>query len=35
MSKPNILFLMCDQMQGRVLEPGHPCRTPAFDALAA
>jgi len=33
--RPNILFLMTDQMQGRVLEPGHPCRTPAFDGLAA
>ena len=32
--KPNILFLMTDQMQGRVLEPGHPCITPNFDALA-
>jgi arylsulfatase A-like enzyme len=33
--RPNILFLMADQMQGRVLEPEHPCRTPAFDRLAA
>lgn len=32
--KPNILFLMTDQMQGRVLEPDHPCITPNFDALA-
>lgn len=31
----NILFLMTDQMQGRVLEPDHPCETPAFDRLAA
>ena len=32
---PNILFLMTDQMQGRVLEPDHPCRTPSLDRLAA
>ncbi len=32
---PNVLFLMTDQMQGRVLEPGHPCQTPNFDRLAA
>lgn len=35
MTKPNILFLMTDQMQGRVLDPDHPCRTPNFDRLAA
>ena len=35
MSKPNILFLMADQMQGRVFEPGHPCLTPNFDRLMA
>jgi arylsulfatase A-like enzyme len=35
MPAPNILFLMTDQMQGRVLEPGHPCITPNFDRLAA
>lgn len=35
MSAPNILFLMTDQMQGRVLDPGHPCLTPNFDRLAA
>lgn len=34
-TQPNILFLMTDQMQGRVLEPGHPCRTPHLDRLAA
>ena len=34
-NRPNILFLMTDQMQGRVLEPDHPCRTPNFDRLAA
>ena len=32
---PNILFLMTDQMQGRVLDPDHPCQTPNFDRLAA
>ena len=33
--RPNILFLMTDQMQGRVLDPGNPCLTPHFDRLAA
>jgi len=33
--QPNILFLMTDQMQARVLEPGHPCQTPNLDRLAA
>lgn len=33
-AKPNILFLMTDQMQGRVLEPDHPCQTPNLDRLA-
>jgi arylsulfatase A-like enzyme len=33
--KPNILFLMTDQMQGRVLEREHPCLTPNLDWLAA
>jgi arylsulfatase A-like enzyme len=33
--KPNILFLMTDQMQGRVLDPSHPCQTPNLDRLAA
>ena len=33
-AKPNILFLMTDQMQGRVLDPAHPCITPNFDRLA-
>src|SRR5690606_12243037 len=32
---PNLLFLMTDQMQGRVLDPAHPCITPNFDSLAA
>jgi len=31
---PNILFLMTDQMQGRVLAPDHPCQTPNLDRLA-
>jgi arylsulfatase A-like enzyme len=35
MAAPNILFLMTDQMQGRVLDPAHPCITPNFDRLAA
>ena len=35
MSTPNILFLMTDQMQGRVLEPDNPCQTPHLDRLAA
>jgi arylsulfatase A-like enzyme len=34
-TRPNILLLMTDQMQGRVLEPGHPCQRPNFDRLAA
>jgi len=34
-TRPSILFLMVDQMQARVLEPDHPCRTPNFDRLAA
>lgn len=33
--KPNILFLMTDQMQGRVLDPDNPCQTPNLDKLAA
>ncbi|MCZ7648428.1 MAG: sulfatase-like hydrolase/transferase [Planctomycetota bacterium] len=33
--RPNILFLMADQMQERVLAPGHPCLTPNLDRLAA
>lgn len=34
-TRPNILFLMTDQMQGRVLEPEHPCLTPNLDRLAS
>ncbi len=33
--QPNILFLMTDQMQGRVFDPDHPCLTPNFDRLAS
>jgi arylsulfatase A-like enzyme len=33
--RPNLLFLMVDQMQAAVLRPGHPCLTPHLDALAA
>ena len=33
--RPNILFLMTDQMQGRVLDADHICQTPNFDRLAA
>ena len=32
--RPNILFLMCDQLQAQVFEPGHPCLTPNIDRLA-
>jgi arylsulfatase A-like enzyme len=34
-SQPNILFLMCDQLQGRVFDPAHPCQTPNLDRMAA
>lgn len=34
MSAPNILFLMADQMQSRVLDSDHICRTPNLDRLA-
>ena len=33
MSRPNMLFLMADQMQARVLEPDHVCQTPPLDRL--
>jgi arylsulfatase A-like enzyme len=33
--KPNILFLMADQMHGMVLDPDHICKTPNLDRLAA
>lgn len=32
-TRPNILFLMADQMQARVLEPGSPCATLNADRL--
>jgi len=31
----NVLILMADQMQGRVLDPEHPCQTPELDRLCA
>ncbi|MCL2646977.1 MAG: sulfatase-like hydrolase/transferase [Phycisphaerales bacterium] len=34
-TRPNILFLMTDQMQARVLESGHVCQTPHLDRLAS
>ncbi len=33
MPRPNILFLMVDQMQGEVLDSGHVCHTPNLDRL--
>jgi len=32
--RPNVLFLMVDQMQGRVLDPAHPCQAPSLRRLA-
>ena len=32
--RPNILFLMADQMQARVLDGDHVCQTPCLDRLA-
>ena len=32
-TQPNILFLMADQMQARILDPGHVCSTPNFNRL--
>ncbi len=34
-NRPNLLFLMTDQMQGCVLAPDHICQTPNFDRLQA
>ena len=34
-ARPNLLFLMADQMQARVLEHDHPCITQNLDRLAA
>ncbi len=31
--KPNILFLMCDQLQGKVLQGGSVCKTPNIDRV--
>ncbi|MGI6367197.1 MAG: sulfatase-like hydrolase/transferase [Anaerolineae bacterium] len=33
--RPNILIFQVDQEQGQVTMPGHPCRTPNADRLAA
>ncbi len=33
--RPNILFLMCDQLRGDVFAPDHICRTPNLDRLIA
>ena len=33
MPRPNILFLMADQLQGEVLDSGHVCQTPNLDRL--
>lgn len=32
--RPNILFLMADQCQGRIFDRDHPCQTPNLDRLA-
>jgi arylsulfatase A-like enzyme len=34
MSPPNFLIFMVDQMQGQVLQPGHPCQMPHAARLA-
>ena len=34
-NRPNLLFLMTDQMQGGILDPGHVCQTPNFNKLLA
>lgn len=33
MTKPNILFFMCDQLRADVTAPDHPCQTPNMDTL--
>ncbi len=33
--RPNLLIFMNDQEQAQITEPGHPCRTPHADRLAA
>lgn len=35
MRKPNILFLMCDQLQARPLSPTSQCKTPNLDYLTS
>jgi len=35
MKRPNILLFLPDGMQGRLVEPGHLCRTPHIDRIAA
>lgn len=35
MPRPNLLFIMAEQHQAQVTEPGSPCRMPAVNALAA
>lgn len=32
-ARPNVMFLMTDQMQAEVLSDGHPCLTPNIDRL--
>lgn len=34
-ARPNVLIFMTDQQQAQVAQPGHPCRTPHLDRLAA
>lgn len=34
-SRPNILIFMTDHEQAQVIAPGHPCRTPFVEKLAA
>ena len=31
--QPNVLMLILDGTQGRVVNPGHPCLTPNFDRI--
>ena len=34
MNRPNILLFLMDGVQGRLMQPDHPCHTPHFDRLA-
>ncbi len=34
MQRPNLLFLMCDQLRSDVTDPEHPCQTPNIDRLS-